>query len=149
LEGILEPFRKYLQSLKLRAPKLPFISNRSGTWITEAEATDPEYWVKHLRHTVLFADGIKTLAGDKSGVPVLLEVGPGKTLGSLAKQNPAVNAQNVVSSLRHPEEKVDDRAFFQTVLGRLWALGVPLSTEALWPGEKRRRVPLPTYAFQG
>ena len=82
-------------------------------------------------------------------MPVFLEVGPGKTLGSLAKQNPAVNAQNVVSSLRHPEEKVDDRAFFQTVLGRLWALGVPLGAEALWPGEQRRRLPLPTYAFQG
>ena len=80
---------------------------------------------------------------------MFLEVGPGKTLGSLAKQNPAVNAQSVVSSLRHPEEKVDDRAFFQTVLGRLWALGVPLADEALWPGEQRRRVPLPTYAFQG
>ena len=82
-------------------------------------------------------------------MPVFLEVGPGKTLGSLAKQNPAVNAQSVVSSLRHPEEKVDDRAFFQTVLGRLWALGVPLAAEALWPGETRRRLPLPTYAFQG
>ncbi len=150
LEAILEPFRAYLKSLPLRAPKLPFISNRSGTWITPAEATDPEYWVRHLRHTVHFAEGVRTLASDKSaGVPVFLEVGPGKTLGSLAKQNPAVNAQNVVSSLRHPEEKVDDRSFFQTVLGRLWALGTPLSSETLWPGETRRRLPLPTYAFQG
>ena len=81
---------------------------------------------------------------------MFLEVGPGKTLGSLAKQNPAVNAQSVVSTLRHPEEKVDDRAFFQSVLGRLWALGVPLSDRGAVAGrDAAAALPLPTYAFQG
>ena len=147
LEGILEPFGKYLRSLRLRAPKIPFISNRTGKWITEEQATDPSYWVQHLRHTVHFADGISTLAQDPGAV--FVEVGPGKTLGSLSKQNPAVSAQTVVNTLRHPEEQVDDRAFLATVFGRLWAIGLPMPADRLWPGEKRRRVPLPTYAFQG
>ena len=120
LEGILAPWRAHLRTLRLRRPRIPFVSNRSGTWIRDEEATDPEYWVQHLRHTVLFGAGLGTLAQDAGAV--FLEVGPGKTLGSLAKHNPAVSAQNVVATLRHADEVVDDRAFLQTVYGRLWAL---------------------------
>ncbi len=147
VDGILQPFRAHLKKLDLKAPKIPFISNLTGRWIEADKARDPEYWVQHLRNTVHFADGIATLAADPAAV--FIEVGPGKTLGSLAKQNPTVSAQSVIATLRHPEERIDDRAFLQTVFGRLWALGLDLPAKLLWPGEKRRRVPLPTYAFQG
>jgi acyl transferase domain-containing protein/thioesterase domain-containing protein len=143
---ILEPFKKHLSSLKLSRPKIPFASNRTGALITDAEATSPSYWVDHLRHTVRFAEGIALLAQDTERV--FLEVGPGRTLGSLAKQISAVKPQNVLASLRHQDEVVDDATFFATVHGRLWALGIKITEEALWPNERRLRVPLPTYAFQ-
>jgi acyl transferase domain-containing protein/thioesterase domain-containing protein len=146
LDGILGGYGAHLRTLRLRPPRIPFVSNRTGTWITEAQATDPGYWVEHLRHTVSFAEGIDTLARDPAAV--FVEVGPGKTLGALARHNPAVSAQNVISTVRHADEAVDDRAMLQALFGRLWALGAPLDSETLWPGETRRRVPLPTYAFQ-
>ncbi len=55
LEGILGRFRDYLRSIKLGEPKLPIVSNRTGQWLPPARARDPEYWVEHLRNTVLFA----------------------------------------------------------------------------------------------
>src|SRR5690606_13111565 len=80
LEPILKRFGDHLRRLRLAPPQLPIISNRTGEVLTAAEATDPEYWVYHLRGTVLFAEGMQTL----SKVPnrVYLEVGPGKALSS-------------------------------------------------------------------
>jgi acyl transferase domain-containing protein/thioesterase domain-containing protein/acyl carrier protein len=147
LEPILGRFGDYLRSIRLHAPKLPFLSNRTGDWITPQQATDPEYWVAHLRNTVRFADGASKLLEDPSCV--FLEVGPGRTLSSLLKQQPAFRAERAaIPSLRHPDEPQDDAAFFLTAYGRLWACGRALEPERLWPGERRLRLALPTYPFQ-
>jgi acyl transferase domain-containing protein/acyl carrier protein len=147
LEPILERYRSYLAAVALSTPKIPIVSNRSGNWLTAQQATDPEYWVSQLRRTVHFADGVKTLLDDPRRV--LLEVGPGKTLGSLARQHPGAGSTRcVLSSLRHPEEAVADDAFFLTVFGRLWAAGVHVDLAKARAGEKRRRVSLPTYPFR-
>ncbi|MCH2094784.1 MAG: SDR family NAD(P)-dependent oxidoreductase [Rhodobacteraceae bacterium] len=145
LDSILDPFRTYLQSIQLRAPSIPLTSNRTGHMMTDAQATDPEYWVEHLRGTVFFAEGIKTLAQDNR---IFLEVGPGKALSSLARQHRSVNGQAVLSSLRHPDETIEDDRFFLEVLGRLWALGATFDWDQIWGDARRHRVPLPTYAFQ-
>lgn len=147
LEPILDEFRNYLKSISLAPPKIPFISNRSGTWITDEQATDPDYWVSHLRHTVNFSQGVETLLTEPGRV--FLEVGPGKMLSSLVKQHGNVDAkQCVLSSLRHPKEEVSDTAYFLTVLGRLWAAGLPIELDRLWRNEHRQRLALPTYRFQ-
>ena len=147
LEPILGEFGDYLRSIRLSPPEIPFASNLTGTWITPAQATDPDYWVRHLRSTVRFADGLATLLEQPGRV--LLEVGPGKTLASLARQNEKLSAgQLVLSSLRHPDEPVSDLAFVVGVLGRLWSAGIAVDWEAFHEGERRRRVSLPTYAFQ-
>jgi acyl transferase domain-containing protein/thioesterase domain-containing protein len=145
LEGILERFRAYLKSIRLAEPQLPILSNRTGTWLPPERARDPEYWVEHLRNTVLFANNVDTLlqAGDR----VFLEVGPGNTLGSFVRQNPAAPAQRVFSSLRHPNDPVGDDVYLRTVAARLWAVGAPVNATALWP-QRRQRIPMPTYAFQ-
>jgi acyl transferase domain-containing protein len=57
----------------------------TGTWITDAEATDPAYWARHLRHAVRFADGMTTLLAEPGRI--YLEVGPGNTLTTLATRN--------------------------------------------------------------
>lgn len=146
LEGILEPFRAYLRSIPLRAPSLRVISNRSGTWLRPEEATDPEYWVRHLRHAVLFGDGMRTLAADPSRV--YLECGPGRALSSLAKLQPGVAATQVLSALRHRDDATADEAYHTALLARLWACGLPVDPARFFEGETRRRVRLPTYAFQ-
>lgn len=145
LEPILGRFEAYLRSIRLDAPRLPIISNRDGQPLSAAQATDPLYWVGHLRNTVHFADGLSTLMAQ--GQRVYLEVGPGKTLGSLAQAN-GVPASQVINALRHADHEVADDVWFLGTLGRLWATGVKVDWEPVWGEAKRRRVPLPTYAFQ-
>ncbi|TCL00724.1 acyl transferase domain-containing protein [Shimia isoporae] len=146
LEPILEQFGEYLHAIDLHAPKLPIISNRTGAALLESEATDPDYWVAHLRNTVLFADDVTTLSQTPSRV--FLEVGPGKALSSLVKMHGAVKADKVLSSLRHPEDTIADDAYFLATLGRLWACGVEVDFEQYWGGVPRQKVVLPSYAFQ-
>jgi acyl transferase domain-containing protein/thioesterase domain-containing protein/NADP-dependent 3-hydroxy acid dehydrogenase YdfG/acyl carrier protein len=146
LEPILGEFGAFLRSLPLQAPKLPFVSNRTGTWITDAQATDPQYWVDHLRHTVRFAEGVDVLMREPRHV--FLEVGPGRTLSSLVRLHPAWNQdRSAIPSLRHPEEKVDDQAYLTGAYGRLWAAGVAVPLEAVVDAD-RPRLSLPTYAFR-
>lgn len=145
LEPILKAFGDYLRGITLHAPKLPLTSNRTGLMMTEAQATDPEYWVAHLRGTVLFADCVGAVSGPER---VLLEVGPGKALTSLARAHPGVSANQVLSSLRHPQEDVADDVHMFEVLGRLAALGVAIDWTQVWGDARRNRVVLPTYAFQ-
>ncbi|MCE9606886.1 MAG: SDR family NAD(P)-dependent oxidoreductase [Planctomycetia bacterium] len=147
LEPILADFAAYLRSIPLRKPTLPIVSNRTGTWLTDAEAIDPLYWVGHLRHTIRFADNISTLL--KTPGRVMLEVGPGKTLGSLARQHRELQqSQTIISSLKHAKETVNDAAFFLTALGRLWAVDVAIDEALLWPNQRRHRIELPSYPFQ-
>ncbi|QHQ34096.1 type I polyketide synthase [Algicella marina] len=146
LEPILQPFRDYLNSINLNPLQIPIASNYTGALLTDGEATDPEYWVSHLRNTVRFADCITTLAQEPERI--YLEVGPGKALSSLAQAHGAIPANQVMSSLRHPKQVIADDAYFLSVVGRLWAVGVNVDWEPIWGDAKRQRVPLPTYAFQ-
>ncbi|MFV1494014.1 SDR family NAD(P)-dependent oxidoreductase [Phaeobacter sp. JH18-32] len=146
LEGILDEYRQFLRGLTLTAPGRPILSNRSGQILTDAEATDPEYWVAQLRNTVMFAACLDTLAD----VPnrIYLEVGPGKALSSLAQMAPKIKPGQVLSSLRHPEQMMADDAYFFGVIGRLWACGLDADWDQIWGDARRQRLPLPTYAFQ-
>ncbi|MCT4556931.1 MAG: SDR family NAD(P)-dependent oxidoreductase [Pelagimonas sp.] len=145
LEPILAEFGAYLRSIQLNAPQIPLTSNRTGALMTAEQATDPEYWVAHLRGTVLFADCVGALAAPNR---VFLEVGPGKALSSLARQHSALEANQTLSSLRHPQDVIaDDKHLFE-VLGRLWALGVEIDWDQIWGETPRHRVVLPSYAFQ-
>ncbi|HJT56499.1 MAG TPA: type I polyketide synthase [Ktedonobacteraceae bacterium] len=148
MEPIQQPFETYLRQIQLKAPQIPCISNVTGTWMTAAEATDPAYWVRHLRQTVLFAEGIQTLLEDPE--LILLEVGPGQTLRTLAKQQPAAKgtSHRILSSLCHPQERQSESAHLLTTLGKLWLEGVQVRWEGLYDSGLPRRVPLPTYPFE-
>ncbi|EEW26718.1 type I polyketide synthase [Rhodobacter ferrooxidans] len=144
LEPILQRFGDYLRSIKLSPPQIPIISNRSGVELTAAQATDPDYWVAHLRNTVRFQDCMQTLAAPNR---VFIEIGPGRSMSSLAQAN-GVAAGQIVPALRHPEQKLADDAWHLASIGRLWACGVPVDWAPIWGEARRCRVPLPGYAFQ-
>ncbi len=146
LEPILPEYRAFLAQLDLQAPTMAFLSNRTGVEITAQQATDPDYWVEQLRHTVHFADCIETLS---AGAPrVFLEVGPGKALSSLAQMCAGVKPAQVLSSLRHPDQTLADDVYFMGLIGRLWACGVGADWDQIWGEARRNRVLLPTYQFQ-
>nr|WP_325248406.1 polyketide synthase [Amylibacter sp.] len=146
LEPILRDFGDYLRAIPLKAPQIPFTSNRSGDFITDAQAQDPDYWVGHLRGTVHFADCLSTLASKDERV--FIEVGPGRAMSALAGQHDRIQANQVVNTLRHQQDDVADDAYFMAMLGRIWAVGGTFDWDQTWGGVPRHRVPLPTYAFQ-
>jgi len=147
VEPILPRFLEYLRGIELKAPRIPILSNRTGTWLTDEQAVRPESWVDHLRQTVRFSEGLALALADPGRV--LLEVGPGKTLSSLARQQPAAaRARGVIPSMRHADEPLSDVEHFLTAAGRLWAVGAPIELGRLWTGERRARVALPTYPFE-
>ncbi|MFC0200290.1 type I polyketide synthase [Paracoccus rhizosphaerae] len=144
LDPILPEFEAFLRGIRLSPPQIPLLSNRSGTWMTDAQATDPSYWVDHLRGQVRFGDCIAALKEDPARL--FLEVGPGRAMSALAQANGAL-PDRVVSTLRHPDQAIEDDAFFLSAFARLSAAGLPLDWTPIW-GEGRRRVPLPGYVFQ-
>ncbi|MGH9933379.1 MAG: SDR family NAD(P)-dependent oxidoreductase [Pyrinomonadaceae bacterium] len=158
MEPAVEQFRDVLRQARLSPPTLPYISNLTGTWITDAEAIDPDYWSAHLRQSVRFSDGVDELLKDTARV--LLEVGPGHTLITLVKQRRDEATNRVVAaSMRHPQEQYSDQQFLLTALGQLWAGGVRSDWDGFYSGvradwdgfekgERRLRVPLPTYPFE-
>ncbi len=145
MEPIIETFVQFLQKFKLNPPKIPFVSNVSGTWITKAQATDPNYWAKHLRQPVRFCEGITELA--KKPETLFLEVGPGRTLSTFVKQHQKEESL-VLTSLRHPQQQESDIAFLLNSLGKLWLFGVKVDWSGFYNNERRHRLPLPTYPFE-
>ena len=146
MEPILAPFAELVQSIKRQPPKIPFISNVTGTWITDAQAVDPAYWAAHLRQTVRFADGLNELfKADR----LFLEVGPGQILSGLARQHSARPATTpVITSFGHTKAEASELETMLDALGQLWISGVTPAWEKFYAGEKRRRVWLPTYPFE-
>jgi acyl transferase domain-containing protein len=147
VEPILEEFTETVRRLQLGAPSLPYISNVTGTWITQRDVEDPSYWARHLRQTVRFADGLRDLLADPGRL--LLEVGPGRTLSALVSAQHQSAADHIaLTTLRHPLDRQSDDAFLLTTLGRLWLSGAPIDWPSTHGSEQRRRVPLPSYPFE-
>jgi acyl transferase domain-containing protein len=94
---------------------------------------------------VRFADTVAELAR----VPerVFLEVGPGATLAGMVRRHPDCAGRTVIATLDEPGRE-PDAALFRGAAGALWAAGAPVKLGALWQGERRRRIPLPTYPFE-
>jgi iturin family lipopeptide synthetase A len=148
MEPVLAPLVAHLRTLTLRPPRIPYLSNLTGTWITDAQATDPDYWARHTREPVQFARGVAELA--KEPALILLEVGPGRALGSLARQQPGITEQVVLRSTPQPQEARSERDCLLDALGQLWAAGGQVD----WAGffdldrTRRQRVSLPSCPFE-
>jgi acyl transferase domain-containing protein/acyl carrier protein len=147
IDPILEKFAERVRRAGMNAPQIPFLSNVTGTWIRPEEATNPGYWVRHLRETVRFAECVGELL--REGRRVFLEVGPGNTLMTLSRQHGAVSKERIIlTSVRHPQERVSDIEHVLKTLGRLWLAGVEVDWTGFYRDERRCRVSLPTYPFE-
>ncbi|MFF3485351.1 type I polyketide synthase [Streptomyces sp. NPDC002701] len=143
LDPVLPTFESHLRQVTLRPPRIPYVTNVTGTWVTDAQATSVPHWLDHTRNTVRFADGITALWERQH--PVLVEIGPGDTLTKLATGRLADEAPVTVTTMRHAKAEASDGFVLAEALGRLWSAGVD---SALPPApDSARRVPLPPYAF--
>jgi acyl transferase domain-containing protein/thioesterase domain-containing protein/acyl carrier protein len=146
MDPIVEEFAHAVSSYALGAPQIPFVSNVSGTWITDAEATSPQYWASHLRRPVRFYSCVDSLIA--AGKQLFVEVGPGQVLTHLAKLHPASKACRILPTTRRPVARKDDQAVLFDFIGSLWAAGGYVYWAKFWGEELRQKKPLPTYPFQ-
>jgi len=149
LEPILDAFAARLDRVAFAPPRRPWLSNLTGDWIRPEEATDPGYWVRHLREPVRFADNLAALFA--RDIDLLLECGPGAVLSTLAQEHPDRPSTAVcVPSLPRDRDTGAgaERSSVLQGLGRLWLRGAEIDWEAVYRDEPRGRVPLPTYPFE-
>ena len=146
MDPMLDAFEDEVRRTALHAPSIPYVSGVTGTWITPEEATSPRYWRDHCRQPVRFADAAALLL-DLPGA-VLLEVGPGQTLTTLALQQRGNRPTPIMASM---PERAADALGSETMLealGRLWAASIQPEWKRFWSRERRERVSLPTYPFE-
>ena len=134
-----------VSAVPLRVPQARYVSNVTGTWITAEQATDPAYYGRHLRGTVRFADGLAEVLA----VPgtVLVEVGPGTTLTTLARRHAPAGAIVAVPTTPHPDEPGTAGEATLRAVGALWSASIPVSWPQFDGASTARRVPLPSYPF--
>jgi amino acid adenylation domain-containing protein len=144
MDGALQPFRAVLAAAAIQRPTQTWLSCVTGDWVTPEQVTNPEYWVQQLREPVRFSDGIQKLLQSKW---VLLEVGPGQALSTLARLHTGRPTDQVLVSSLGREAGGDRRAMLKA-LGGLWVAGATPSWPAIHAGEQRTRMPLPTYPFE-
>ncbi|MER6051819.1 beta-ketoacyl synthase N-terminal-like domain-containing protein [Streptomyces sp. NPDC001793] len=146
MEPMLADFEARLAGVGMRAPRIPFLSNVTGDWITAEQAVSPAYWAGHVRAAVRFSDGAARLLADEPEA-LLLEVGPGTAAGALVGEQRQARGRVLIASMRHRKDVRGDAQAAREALARLWVHGAPVNWPALHHGRTPRRVPLPTYAF--
>ncbi len=145
MDPIVADFETVVRRVALNRPRKPIVSTVSGTWLTDAQATDPAYWSTHLRLTVRFADALETLFTQAN--PLLLEVGPGTVTTVLARQQAAGRPAVLLASLDSAKGEQSDHQSILKTLGHLWLWGMVPNWTTFCGTEKRSRLDLPTYAF--
>ncbi len=147
MDPILDAFKAEVETVALQPPTIPYVSNVTGTWASAADATDANYWVRHLRQTVRFAAGLDEVLQDPERI--LLEVGPGRTLTTLAQSHPKRGAgRAMLTSLPAAGQEEPEGKCVLQAMGRLWLAGVQMDWSGVYAHEQRQRVPLPTYPFE-
>jgi amino acid adenylation domain-containing protein len=146
MDNVVAPFEEVVKTVKLNEPLIPIISTVTGERLKPSEATDPHYWAKHLRSTVVFGMAIQKLIDE--GHTVFLELGPANSASTLTRQQAAGKPVTVISSLDKAE--TGDAAYQATLkaLGQLWINGIEPDWKSFYKDETRRKLTdLPTYAF--
>jgi len=145
VDPMIDPLRRELQRIDFAPPAIPYVSCVSGDWIRPEQATSPDYWARHAREPVRFADGVAKVSA--SGAAILLEVGPGNALTTLGLQATRGRGVPVVASMQDAARERDDTDCLLEAAGRMWIQGAAPDWVAL-RGGTQHRVPLPTYPFE-
>jgi acyl transferase domain-containing protein/acyl carrier protein len=172
-EGMLEEFRAVAERVAFHEPRIPLISNLTGGLATSEELCTAEYWVRHARQPVRFADGVRWLL--EEGVQSFLELGPDGTLSAMVgecvdgerldgervdgeREGEHVDGEHEGGERSAGERPVlaapalrpgqaEPRSLLAALAG-LWVRGVGVEWARTLDGVPARRVPLPSYAFQ-
>ncbi|WP_047245794.1 type I polyketide synthase [Maribacter thermophilus] len=146
MEPILDVFEKEVRKVSLKAPNIPMISTVTGTWLSDTDATNPKYWTDHLRDTVRFSDAMDTILNMEDDA-LLLEIGPGRALTTLAHQKKGEKTVTAISSLPLPKKGENSYQALLTALGQLWLKGIEPNWKEFYKDQSRQKVLLPSYVY--
>ncbi|WP_329390842.1 type I polyketide synthase [Streptomyces sp. NBC_01716] len=130
MDPMLQEFRKVAESVTYREPVIQLTK----------DVASADYWVRHVREAVRFADDVRHL--QEQGVNRFLEIGPDSVLTAMVRQS----ADGTAAATQRRDHPGTETLF--TGVGRLFAAGVRVDWNAVFDGRGARRVDLPTYPFQ-
>ncbi|NXY96048.1 SDR family NAD(P)-dependent oxidoreductase [Streptomyces sp. BR123] len=144
MDGMLDDFRRALEGIAFRTPRIPVVSNLTGALVSDGMGS-PEFWVRHVRDTVRFLDGIRAL--EAAGVTTYVELGPDGVLSALA---PACLTGDTDSAAFTPtlRKGSSEARTVTTALARAHARGIAVDWHAFHSATGAEHTDLPTYAFQ-
>ncbi|MDJ0460164.1 type I polyketide synthase [Streptomyces sp. H27-C3] len=142
MDPVLADFRKVAETVTFGTPRLPIVSTLTGRPVSEEEFCSADYWVRHVREAVRFADAVNSLAAE--GVGTFLEIGPGGVLTAMAQD--ALEEQAVTVPVLRTDRT--EGLAVATALAQLHVHGTAVDWAAVFAGRAAQRVDLPTYAFQ-
>ncbi len=153
MDDMLEQFREIAATISFDAPQISIVSNLSGEPVGAEEICCADYWVRHVRNTVRFGDGVAWLG--RQGVRCLLELGPDGVLSAMSQeilggdgtvQYGELPPQITAVSLLRGERS--ETATLMSSLAEAFVAGVQVDWASMLSGSGAKRVKLPTYAFQ-
>ncbi|MDF2273065.1 SDR family NAD(P)-dependent oxidoreductase, partial [Streptomyces coacervatus] len=143
MDGMLAEFRRIAQVLEFQAPRIPLVSNLTGSVAGVEEVCSPEFWVRHVREAVRFLDGVRVLEAE--GVTTFVELGPDGVLSAMAQDCVTGDGYVFAPVLRASRPEVEAVV---SAVARAQVRGFGVNWGAYFAGTGARRVELPTYAFQ-
>lgn len=143
MQPMLEAFAEEVAKVSLKAPRLRFVSSKTGKTATQ-DVKLAEYWVQHVRDAVLFMDAARELGNQK--IQACVEVGPGANLVKLAPQ--CVESLQPIRYLHSVDREGQESQHLVSAVAALHTSGVNLNWKNLFIGQRPARVDLPTYPYQ-
>jgi len=139
LAPVVDRFVRLVDKIQLNRPQIPYISNVTGDWITAEQACNPRYWARHMCEPVRFYSGLQRMI--EKDDHVFLEIGPGNSLSSLAKQygNRIRRSRSdcIFQMLRTKYDKQDDLKFLLQAIANMWLGGVAVDWAGFCCNESR------------
>ncbi|GGO96048.1 type I polyketide synthase [Wenjunlia tyrosinilytica] len=145
LDEVAGAYRERVAQARPGVPRTPIVSCLTGRVLEPGESSDPAYWARQMRGTVRFAEAVRTIAEDPHRL--FLEVGPGRTLTSMVRRSGIAPERALASARGDGDSRTDGEALLDA-LGALHCAGAPVAWERFWAGERRHRLPLPSYPFE-